>query len=102
MRAVERVGDDEPEHGVPEELEALVGGQAAVLVRERPMSEGAQQHLGIVVRNPELGGEFFRCRAVRSHVPAQTSRTCRLLYVPQVGHATWGSLGSRHWGHVVR
>jgi len=27
--------------------------------------------------------------------------TWRLLYVPQVGHAVWGSFGSRHCGQVT-
>src|SRR6478672_641400 len=40
---VERVGDDEPEHGVPEELQALVVGQAAVLVRIGPVGQGTQK-----------------------------------------------------------
>ncbi len=25
--------------------------------------------------------------------------TCCPLYVPQLGHARWGSFGSLHWGH---
>ena len=33
--------------------------------------------------------------------PAQTAVTCRLLYVPQVGHATCGSLGSRQRSQVT-
>ena len=32
MPVVELLGDRQPEHGVAEELQALVGGQAAVLV----------------------------------------------------------------------
>src|SRR4051794_15205233 len=39
--AVEGLGDDDAEHGVAEELEALVGRQAAVLVGVRAVREGA-------------------------------------------------------------
>ena len=41
--AVERVGDDEAEHGVAEELQALVVGQAAVLVGVRAVRQGTQK-----------------------------------------------------------
>ena len=37
--AVERVGDDQSEHGVAEELQPLVGRQATVLVRVRAVGE---------------------------------------------------------------
>src|SRR4051794_6147354 len=39
LAAVELVGDDQAEHRVAQELQALVGGQAAVLVRERPVGQ---------------------------------------------------------------
>jgi len=35
----QRTGDDHAEHRVAEELQALVGGQAAVLVRVRPVGQ---------------------------------------------------------------
>ena len=41
--AVQRVGDHEPEHGVAEELQALVVGQPAVLVRVGAVRQGTQQ-----------------------------------------------------------
>ena len=41
--AVERLGDDETQHGVAEELEALVVGQAAVLVGVRAVRQGTQE-----------------------------------------------------------
>ena len=41
--AVERLGDDETQHGVTEELEALVVGQAAVLVGVRAVRQGTQK-----------------------------------------------------------
>src|SRR6185369_10543986 len=37
--------DDHPEHGVAEELEPLVGGQAAVLVRVRAVRQRPLEHL---------------------------------------------------------
>ena len=45
--AVQPVGDDYAKYGVPKELEALVGWQAARLVRERPMREGKHEQLGV-------------------------------------------------------
>ena len=39
LAAVELVGDDQPEHRVAQELQALVGRQAAVLVREGPVGQ---------------------------------------------------------------
>ena len=47
LAAVELVGDDQAEHRVAQELQALVGGQAAVLVRERPVGQRqAEQAVG--------------------------------------------------------
>jgi hypothetical protein len=46
MTLVERVRHDQPEHRVAEELKPLVGGQAAVLVRVRPMGERTLEGLG--------------------------------------------------------
>src|SRR5215218_6034442 len=43
--AVDDVGDDQAEHGVAEELEALVGGQAAVLVGVGAVGEGPDVQL---------------------------------------------------------
>src|SRR5215208_4558176 len=43
--AVDDVGDDQAEHGVAEELEPLVGGQAAVLVGEGAVREGPDVQL---------------------------------------------------------
>ena len=55
LAAVERVGDDEAEHRVAEELQALVGGQAAVLVRlgavgerQREQPVGQRQAQGVL------------------------------------------------------
>ena len=47
------VGDDQAEHRVAEELEALVVGDLAVLVRERAVREGVLQQLGIEIGDPE-------------------------------------------------
>ncbi len=43
------VGDDEPEHRVAEELEALVVGDATVLVRERTVRQGMLKKPGIKI-----------------------------------------------------
>ena len=45
--AVERLGHDDAEHRVAEELQALVGRQAAVLVGERAVRQGALEQLGV-------------------------------------------------------
>jgi hypothetical protein len=47
MGAVEMVGDHQPEHGVTEEFEPLVGRQPAVLVGVRAVGEGKLQLLGV-------------------------------------------------------
>ena len=59
-RAVERLGDDHAEHRVTEELQALVGGQAAVLVGERAVREGALEQLGVQVGIPERRAQLRR------------------------------------------
>jgi hypothetical protein len=43
--AVEPLRDDHTQHGVAQELQALVGGQTAVLVRERPVGQRQRQQL---------------------------------------------------------
>jgi hypothetical protein len=48
------LGDDKTEHGVAEELQALVGRQAAALVGVRAVRQGTVQQLGIDT-HPELG-----------------------------------------------
>jgi hypothetical protein len=50
---VERLGHHDAQHGVAEELEPLVRGQPAVLVREGPVGQGAVEQLGVEVRIPE-------------------------------------------------
>ncbi len=47
------VGDDEPEHRVAEELEALVVGHSAVLVRERAVRQGMLQQPGVEVMDTQ-------------------------------------------------
>jgi hypothetical protein len=44
-----RVGHHETEHGVAEELEALVVGDAAVLIRERTVRQGMLKEPGIKI-----------------------------------------------------
>jgi hypothetical protein len=47
------VGDDETEHRVTEELEALVVGHLPVLVRVRAVREGVLEQLRIEIGDPE-------------------------------------------------
>src|SRR5262249_6258471 len=56
---VQRVGDDETENRIAEELQSLVGRQAAVLVSERPMRQSTLQQSGgqaCVKDTQEFGG----------------------------------------------
>ena len=55
MLAVEGLGDDEAEDRVAEELEALVVGQAAVLVGVRAVRQGAQEQRLVDVLADHLG-----------------------------------------------
>ena len=55
---VERLGDDDAEHGVAEELEALVGGQPAVLVGVGAVRQGALEQLGVQLGIPERGAQL--------------------------------------------
>ena len=50
---VERLGDDDAEHGVTEELQPLVGRQPTVLVGVRAVRQGALEQLGVQHRIPE-------------------------------------------------
>ena len=64
MAAVERLGDDEAEHRVAEELQPLVGGQAAVLVGVRAVRQGALEQLGVQdVEIPERRAQSSRRRS---------------------------------------
>ncbi len=58
VHEVESLGHHDPEHGVAEELEPLVGGQPAVLVGERAMRQGALKELGVQDRIPELRAQL--------------------------------------------
>ena len=58
--AVERLGDDDAEHRVAEELQALVGRQAAVLVGVRAVGEGALEQLGVQDGIPERCSQLAR------------------------------------------
>jgi hypothetical protein len=48
------LGDDQAENGVAEELQTLVGRQAAPLIGVRAVGQGTVQQLGIDA-HPELG-----------------------------------------------
>ena len=89
MTSVEGVSDDQAEHRVTEKLQPLIGGQATMLVGKRSVRERtfqqrvvdsmAERRLKLCVRRgPRLHS---------GHLRDQTSRTCRRLYVPQVGQA---------------
>ena len=56
--AVERLGHDDAEHRVAQELQALVGRQSAVLVGVRAVREGALEELGLQDRIPERGTQL--------------------------------------------
>jgi hypothetical protein len=58
MADVERLGDHDAEHGVAEELQPLVGGQATVLVGVGPVGQGALEQPGVQDRVPERGAEL--------------------------------------------
>ena len=60
MGREQRVGHDDPQHRVTEELEALVVGHLAVLVRERPVRQGMGQQLRVEIRNSQDGAELVR------------------------------------------
>ncbi|GAA4678530.1 hypothetical protein GCM10023226_14790 [Nocardioides nanhaiensis] len=53
MHQVERLGDDDAEHRVAEELQPLVGGQPTVLVGEGAVREGTLEQLGVQDGVPE-------------------------------------------------
>src|SRR3712207_8178998 len=53
---VQRVGHDETQHGVAEELQALVGRQPAVLVGVRPVCQGTFEE--VRVRSEEHTSEL--------------------------------------------
>ena len=104
-----------PEHRVAQELQALVGGQAAVLVREGPVGQREDEQVTGQRRRPSASSsQRAACSACacapdgvrppRAPGPgnsAQTERTWRPSYWPQVGHAWCGGLSSpqARFGH---
>ncbi|GAA2036902.1 hypothetical protein GCM10009756_32070 [Pseudokineococcus marinus] len=105
MATVEGVGDDEPQHGVAEELEALVGGLRVVLVGPRPVHEGAQQQARLDLEAEpglELRGARDQLEQARpgggAALPggggAQRSLTLRPLYSRYRG-VPWESVTTR-------
>ena len=91
---VERLGDDDAEHRVAEELQALVGGQPAVLVGERPVRQRALEQPGIQDRISEcsakrLGGQWT-VRSLSGGAQRTWRRSARAPYWPQVPHARCG------------
>ena len=89
MDAVERVRDDEAEHGVPEEFEPLVGGQTAVLVRVRAVGQRTHQKGGLeMIPEPPFQKRVGRGRIHQIH------RRCRLVASSRRG--AFAGSGVRH------
>src|SRR5207245_10257258 len=99
--AVDQLAAAQPEHGVPQELQAFVGRRHALLERERPVGEGGLPQRLILEPDPKgllQGGGSARQRE-RPPFGHSTSRTCRPAYHPQFSHTRCGSFGWWHWGH---
>ena len=81
VAAEQRVGDDQAEHRVAEELQPLVGRQAAVLVRERAVRQRALEQAGLDgdVEHLRAAGPAGRPLRSAARSPTQTSRTSRPL-----------------------
>jgi hypothetical protein len=64
---MERLGDDEADDGVAEELEALVvaDGRVRMLVEPRSVDEGAREQDRVAEREPQALGELG-CGALRA------------------------------------
>ena len=88
-------GDDQPEHGVAEELEPLVGGQATVLVGVAAVCQrDGQQFVGQV--------DAERLRAAASGRPSpRTSGGLRRLLAVRFGGQHRGQLRPARVDHVV-
>ena len=112
VEQVERLGDDDAEHGVAEELEALVGRQPAVLVGVRAVRQGAVEQLGVEVRIPERTTQFvvdadgrmpgsavrdqrtWRRSALAPYWPHVPHARCGRCFAPQAGLAQVTSVGA--------
>ena len=94
--AVEGLGDDHAEHRVAQELEALVGRQAAVLVGVGAVRQGALEQLGVERGIAERATE----RAVVQRTGCQRTwrRAPRAPYWPQVPQARCGRCLAPHAG----
>ncbi len=107
---VERLGHDDAEHGVAEELQPLVGGEPTVLVGEGPVRERALQelsaHVGVAEGLTEVGivvgltqrGRSRRHRRHRSIRQRTGRRLLRAPYCPQEGQARCGRCLAPHAG----
>ena len=102
--AVERLGDDDAEHGVTEELQALVGRQPAVLVGVRAVGQRALEQLGVQHGVPERCSQLRvvgqRTGPVRGpddgRRARRTGRTCRTPVREVLGTA--GGVRAGHQG----
>ena len=105
--AVEGLGHDDAEHRVAEELQALVGRQAAVLVGVGTVGEGALEQLGVQVGSPSARGARRSWSVDRGRVRGpgdgrtgrRTGRTspharCGRCFAPQAGLAQVTRVGA--------
>src|SRR5699024_11301124 len=69
--AVQVLGDDHSEYRVAEELQALIGGDAAGLVSERTVRQREYEQFGVDVHT-QRGQEFLR--SFRAHRSGPSSR----------------------------
>jgi hypothetical protein len=86
---------DELQHGVAQELQPLVRGDAPVLERERPVREGKTKRRGVDV-DPETLREARE--VLVSHIRCQTSAILRPLYSRNSGVPAESSTTLAWWG----
>ena len=106
---VERLGDDDAEHRVAEELQALVGRQAAVLVGVGAVRQGALEQLGVqrrdrrapraasavvAQRTPPVGSEDLATVGAGAVLAALGQARCGRCLAPQAGLAQVTSEGA--------
>ena len=101
MSAVQVLGDHQAEHRVTEELEPLVGRQAAVLVRVGPVGQGKREQLGVhfdaerFKQNLGIAGRAFdRFPRHRFADDQAGAVTWRPSYWPHFGQARCDGLGA--------
>ncbi|GAA4816530.1 hypothetical protein GCM10023353_23440 [Tomitella cavernea] len=90
-------GDDHAQDRVAQELKALVGGQAAVLVRERPVGQCKGEQLTFDI-DADRSHQWTVVGIVGRRTPPRHTAevTWRPLYVPQDGQAVCGGILASH------